>query len=109
MFVKRLGERRMRVICCRDAASAFRRRFPDIAREIGEQRTAPTASRTGPTEHDRLIARNAKLRRRNSDLSAQLAHAAAQIQHLSLRNERLQEALESTSNVTSIGSRIQNR
>jgi hypothetical protein len=89
--------------------TTFRRRYPDIAREIGEQRTTPAASRTGPTEHDRLIARNAKLRRRNRDLSAQLALAAAQIQHLTLRNERLQEALETTSNVTSISTRIQHR
>ncbi|MEW2120252.1 hypothetical protein AB0945_34755 [Streptomyces sp. NPDC005474] len=89
--------------------TTFRRRYPDIAREIGEQRAAPTPSRSGPTEHDRLIARNARLRRRNRDLNAQLALAAAQIQHLTLRNERLQEALEATSNVTSISSRIQNR
>ncbi|MFE2495650.1 hypothetical protein ACFXKX_28710 [Streptomyces scopuliridis] len=89
--------------------TTFRRRYPDIAREIGEQRTTPSPSRTGPTEHDRLIARNAKLRRRNRDLNAQLALAAAQIQHLTLHNQRLQEALEATSNVTSISSRIQNR
>ncbi|MFE7017575.1 hypothetical protein ACFVAQ_45160 [Streptomyces sp. NPDC057651] len=79
--------------------TTFRRRYPDIAREIGEQRTAPTAPRTGPTEHDRLIARNAKLRRRNRDLSAQLAVAAAQIQHLTLHNQRLQEASAGTRGV----------
>ncbi|MFI5759038.1 hypothetical protein [Streptomyces sp. NPDC051569] len=89
--------------------TTFRRRYPDIAREIADHRAASTAPRSGPTVHDRLVARNAKLRRRNRDLNAQLAFAAAQIKHLSLRNERLQEALESASNVTSISSRIKNR
>lgn len=87
--------------------TTFRRCYSDIAREIGEQRATPAASHTGPTEHDRLIARNAKLRRRNRDLSAQLALAAAQIECPTLGNERLQEALEATSNVTSISSRTQ--
>ncbi|MFI5864659.1 hypothetical protein [Streptomyces sp. NPDC051546] len=82
--------------------TTFRRRYPEIAREIADHRAAPTTPRSGPTEHDRLVARNAKIRRRNRDLTSQLALAAAQIQHLALRNERLQEALEEASNVTSI-------
>ncbi|MGW0577699.1 hypothetical protein ACWD25_17385 [Streptomyces sp. NPDC002920] len=85
--------------------TTFRRRYPEIAREIADYRTAPTVPRRGPTEHDRLVARNAKLRRRNRELTAQLSLAAAQVQHLALRNERLQEALKSASNVTSINSR----
>jgi hypothetical protein len=59
--------------------------------------------------HDRLVARNAKLRRYNRELTTQLALAAAQIQNLALRNERLKEALEKTSNVTSINSRAPRR
>lgn len=89
--------------------TTFRRRYPEIARELAGHRATPTALRSGPTEHDRLIARNAKLRRRNRDLSAQLALAAAQIQHLALRNERLHEALETASNVTSIKRRPRSR
>ncbi|MBP5898108.1 hypothetical protein [Streptomyces scabiei] len=85
--------------------TTFRRRYPEIAREVGDYRATPAAPRSGPTEHDRLVARNAKLRRRNRELTTQLALAAAQIQHLALRNERLQEALEEASNVTSINSR----
>lgn len=85
--------------------TTFRRRYPDIAREIADHRAAPTAPRSGPTVHDRLVARNAKLRRRNRELTAQLTLAAAQIQNLALHNERLKEALEETSNVTSISSR----
>jgi len=82
--------------------TTFRRRFPEIAQEIGGYRAAPATPRSGPAEHGRLVARNAKLRRRNRDLTTQLALAAAQIQHLTLRNERLQEALVAASNVTSI-------
>ncbi|MFF1691986.1 MULTISPECIES: hypothetical protein [unclassified Streptomyces] len=89
--------------------TTFRRRYPDIAREIADHRAAPTAPRSGPTAHDRLVARNAKLRRHNRELTTQLALAAAQIQNLALRNERLQEALEETSNVTSISSRAPRR
>ncbi|MDI3424336.1 hypothetical protein [Streptomyces luteolus] len=89
--------------------TTFRRRYPDIAREIADRRAVPTARRSGPTAHDRLVARNAKLRRRNRELTAQLALAAAQIQNLALRNERLNEALEETSNVTSIRSRTSRR
>ncbi|MGW2964087.1 hypothetical protein ACWDGI_37280 [Streptomyces sp. NPDC001220] len=85
--------------------TTFRRRYPEIAREIADHRAAPTALRSGPTEHDRLVARNAKLRRRNRELSTQLALAAAHIQHLALRNEKLQEALKSAANVTSLNSR----
>ncbi|MCG0283930.1 hypothetical protein [Streptomyces sp. PSAA01] len=85
--------------------TTIRRRYPDIAREIADHRATPAAPRTGPTAHDRLVARNAKLRRRNRELATQLALAAAQIQNLALRNERLQEALEEASNVTSINSR----
>jgi hypothetical protein len=80
--------------------TTFRRRYPDIAREIAEHRAAPTAPRGGPTAHDRLVARNAKLRRRNRELTTQLALAAAQIQHLALRNERLLEAVEDAAKVT---------
>ncbi|WP_405480514.1 hypothetical protein [Streptomyces anulatus] len=89
--------------------TTFRRRYPEIAREIADHRAAPATMRNGPTEHDRLIARNAKLRRRNRELSTQLTLAAAQIQHLALRNERLQEAVKSASNVTSINSRPSRR
>ena len=85
--------------------TTFRRRYPEIAREISEHRATPTTPRSGPTTHDKLVARNAKLRRRNRDLTAQLALAAAQIQYLALRSERLQEALESAARVTNINSR----
>ncbi|MFF9244705.1 hypothetical protein ACF1AY_38220 [Streptomyces sp. NPDC014776] len=85
------------------------RRYPEIAREIADHRAVPAAPRSGPTEHDRLVVRNAKLRRRNRELTSQLALAAAQIQHLALRSERLQKALEEASNVTSITSRTVHR
>lgn len=89
--------------------TTFRRRYPEIAREISEQRAAPITPRSGPSEHDRLVVRNAKLRRRNRELTAQLALAAAQIQHLALQNQRLREAAESTANVTNINSRTPHR
>ncbi|MFI6007092.1 hypothetical protein ACIA98_43430 [Streptomyces sp. NPDC051366] len=89
--------------------TTFRRRYPEIAQEISEQRAAPATPRRGPTEHDKLIARNAKLRRQNRDLVTQLALAAAQIQHLALRTQRLQTALESASKVTNISSRTSPR
>jgi hypothetical protein len=80
--------------------TTFRRRYPEIAREIADHRATPAAPRSGPTEHDRLVARNAKLRRRNRELTTQLTLAAAQIQHLALRNERLLEAVENAAKVT---------
>ena len=89
--------------------TTFRRRYPDIAQEIADHRAASTAPPSGPTVHDKLVARNAKLRRHNRELTTQLALAAAQIQNLALRNERLKEALEETSNVTSINSRAPRR
>ncbi|MFD7487739.1 hypothetical protein ACFRFU_52645 [Streptomyces sp. NPDC056704] len=85
--------------------TTFRRRFPDIAQELCTLRSTPASTADGPTEHDRLIARNAKLRRRNHELADELALAIAQIQHLALRIEGLQEALKSAANVTSINSR----
>ncbi|MFF5297890.1 hypothetical protein ACFY5F_00860 [Streptomyces sp. NPDC013161] len=89
--------------------TTFRRRFPDIAQEIGALRSAPAATPGGPSEQDRLVARNAKLRRRNRELADDLALAIAQIQHLALTNERLHGALESASKVTNIHSRGGNR
>ncbi|MCT6779853.1 hypothetical protein LXH09_24730 [Streptomyces sp. CS7] len=80
--------------------TTFRRRFPEVAREISEHRTAPSTPRGGLTEYDKLIARNAKLRRRNRDLTAQLALAAAQVQHLALRVAQMREALESQAKVS---------
>lgn len=85
--------------------TTFRRRYPEIVQEVADRRTAPAAPRSGPTEHDRLLARNAKLRRRNRDLTAQLALAAAQIQHLALRNARLEEALEAQAKLSHINER----
>ncbi|MFI0714081.1 hypothetical protein ACH4SK_26165 [Streptomyces inhibens] len=85
--------------------TTFRRRYPEIATEIADHRASSTTTRSDPTKHDKLVARNAKLRRRNRELTAQLVLAAAQVQHLALRNERLQEALEAASNITSINTR----
>ncbi|MBU3864409.1 hypothetical protein KN815_10050 [Streptomyces sp. 4503] len=82
--------------------TTFRRRFPDIARELGTLRSAPAIPADGPSEHDRLMARNAKLRRRNQELASELALATAQLQHLAMTNERLREALENASTITSI-------
>ncbi|MFF8643236.1 hypothetical protein [Streptomyces sp. NPDC015345] len=82
--------------------TTFRRRFPDIARELGALRSASVIPADGPSEHDRLIARNAKLRRRNQELVSRLALAVAQLQHLAMTNERLREALENASKITSI-------
>ncbi|MEU5893567.1 hypothetical protein ABZ835_43130 [Streptomyces sp. NPDC047461] len=73
--------------------TTFCRRYQYIARELAEHRATPEHRRDGPSEHDKLVARNAKLRRRNRDLTAQLALAAAQIQHLALRAARMQEVL----------------
>ncbi|MFH8585706.1 hypothetical protein ACH4GP_15020 [Streptomyces celluloflavus] len=82
--------------------TTFRRRFPDIAQELGALRSAPADPADGPTTHDRLIARNAKLRRRNQELTSDLALAIAQLQQLALTNERLRESLESASKITNI-------
>ncbi|MET9564306.1 hypothetical protein [Streptomyces tauricus] len=85
--------------------TTFRRRFPDIAQELGTLRSTPADPADGPTAHDRLIARNAKLRRRNQELTSDLALAVAQLQQLALTNEQLREALEDVSTVTSIHSK----
>jgi hypothetical protein len=87
--------------------TTFRRRYPEIAREIADHRAVPTTLRSGPTEHDRLVARNAKLRRRNRELNTQLALAAAQIQHLALRVAKMQDALEIQARVSPIADRRQ--
>ncbi|HEY9332328.1 MAG TPA: hypothetical protein VIS09_29495 [Streptomyces sp.] len=89
--------------------TTFRRRYPDIAREISELRAAAPTARSGPSAHDKLVARNAKLRRRNRELTAQLALAAAQVQRLAVLNERLREAVESASKVTHINSKTRPR
>ncbi|MCX4869530.1 hypothetical protein OIC43_42530 [Streptomyces sp. NBC_00825] len=85
--------------------TTFRRRYPDIAREIADHRAAPVAPRSGPTAHDRLVARNAKLRRRNRELTSQLAVAVAQIQFLALRAAKLEEDLKAQTNVTQLADR----
>ncbi|MFD3959652.1 hypothetical protein ACFWRG_29935 [Micromonospora tulbaghiae] len=85
--------------------TTFRRRYPEIAREIADHRAAPPTLRSGPTEHDRLVARNAKLRRRNRDLNSQLALAIAQIQFLTLRAAKLEEDLKAQTNVTRLADR----
>jgi hypothetical protein len=85
--------------------TTFRRRYPEIAREIADHRATPPTLRSGPTEHDRLVARNAKLRRRNSELNSQLALAIAQIQFLALRAARLEEDLKAQTNVTQLADR----
>ncbi|MER6206330.1 hypothetical protein [Streptomyces sp. NPDC001642] len=82
--------------------TTFRRRFPDSARELGALRSASVIPADGPSEHDRLIARNAKLRRRNQKLASELALAVAQLPHVAMTNERLREALENASKITSI-------
>ncbi|MGW5442706.1 hypothetical protein [Streptomyces asiaticus] len=82
--------------------TTFRRRYPEIAREIADHRAAPTTLRSGPTERDKLVARNAKLRRRNRDLAAQLTLAAAQVQFLALQAARLEAALEASAKITHI-------
>ncbi|MCG7523981.1 hypothetical protein MHW47_05935 [Streptomyces sp. OfavH-34-F] len=89
--------------------TTFRRRFPDIAQELGTLRSAAASTTDGPSEPDRLIARNAKLRRRNHGLADELALAIAQIQHLALRIEGLEEVVKSASNVTSINIRPSRR
>lgn len=85
--------------------TTFRRRFPDIAQELGTLRTAPADPADGPTAQDRLVARNAKLRRRNQELASDLALAVAQIQFLALRSARLEEALEASAKITHINER----
>ncbi|AUG81832.1 hypothetical protein CFP65_7240 [Kitasatospora sp. MMS16-BH015] len=82
--------------------TTFRRRFPDIASELGRVRSAPADPAEGPTAHDKLVARNAKLRRRNRELATDLALAIAQLQQLALTNEQLRTALEAASCVTNI-------
>ncbi|MFJ5924667.1 hypothetical protein ACIQF6_18910 [Kitasatospora sp. NPDC092948] len=85
--------------------TTFRRRFPDIARELSRFRSAPVDPADEPTAHDRLIARNAKLRRRNQELTSDLALAVAQLQQLALANDQLRKALEDASKVTNIRAR----
>jgi hypothetical protein len=81
--------------------TTFRRRFPDIARELAEHRASPASTPAGaPSTHDKLIARNARLRRNNHELTAQLALATAQLQHLAIENARLRGALEEAAKVT---------
>jgi hypothetical protein len=87
--------------------TTFRRRFPEIARELGEHRTPAThTAPTGPSPYDTLVARNAKLRRSNHELKAQLKLAAAQIQYLALRNDHLQRTVEEQSSVTRLDTRL---
>lgn len=91
--------------------TTFRRRFPDVAREIAEHRRPPAHSplSTGPSPYDTLVARNAKLRRANHELRAQLKLAAAQIQYLAMHNAALQAGLEANAKVTPLASRFARR
>ncbi|MGW5153675.1 hypothetical protein [Rhodococcus koreensis] len=50
--------------------STFRRRYPDIAQEIADRRTAPIVKAARQTEEVRLAARNAKLKRENHQLNS---------------------------------------
>jgi hypothetical protein len=85
--------------------ATFRRRFPDLAKEISTARTDPEPRADAvkrPSPYEVLAARNAKLRRANRSLTENLQFAAAQIQRLAMDNARLREALEASSNVTRI-------
>ena len=88
--------------------TTFRRRFPEIVREVGAHRAPVHAAKRspGPSPYDVLTARNAKLRRANRELRLQLRLAATQIQYLALRNSALQAEVEAQANVTQIASRF---
>jgi hypothetical protein len=85
--------------------TTFRRRYPEIAREIAQARTAPTGSPAAsgqPSAFDRLVARNAKLKRTNRLLADQLKLAAAHLQRLAVENARLRELAEDRAGATRI-------
>ena len=87
--------------------TTFRRRFPDIAQEIGEARSTPATRGTTSTESGeqaRLVARNAKLRRENQRLRTHLNLAVANIARLTLQGHELHRRLEATSQVTRLES-----
>ncbi|MFE9443989.1 hypothetical protein ACFYO2_34550 [Streptomyces sp. NPDC006602] len=88
------------------STTTFRRRLPDIVREPGILRSTPSVPAPGPSEHDRLVSRNAKPRRRNQELTSELAPATAQIQHLARTTAELYEVLENVSKITNVQSKM---
>lgn len=85
--------------------TTFRRHFPQQAQDVSAARSSrepPAAAQGLPSRYETLAARNARLRRANRALTGNLRLAAAQIQHLGMENDRLRDALESSSNVSRI-------
>jgi transposase-like protein len=85
--------------------TTFRRHYPEIVKELGAIRRAPTIECTdspAATEHARVIARNAKLRRDNHQLRQHLDLAAANIARLTIDNHQLRQQLEQAHRITHI-------
>lgn len=81
------------------ANSTFWRHFPEIAREVAENRRSTagadhTADAHGQPSDDRPTIENARLRRQNRELAGQIEIAIAHLQRLTLENHALREELE---------------
>ena len=85
--------------------TTFRRHYPEIARELGQIRRAPTTAVTespAAVEHSRLVARTAELRRAVQELRQDLELAVANIARLTLDNHHLRTELEHARRITNI-------
>ena len=87
------------------ANGTFWRHFPDIAREVADQRR--TAARLGRTTSPQQQPGDnnppselARLRRTNRELSDQIEVAIAHLQRLTLENHTLREELEDSRKIT---------
>ena len=87
------------------ANGTFWRHFPEIAREVADQRR--TAARLGHTTSARQQPGDnnppselARLRRTNRELSDQIEVAIAHLQRLTLENHTLREELEDSRKIT---------
>jgi AraC-like DNA-binding protein len=88
--------------------TTFRRNFPDVARELGEQRRTPPTAVEGSAAAARentLRERHAIVLREKENLREHLELAAANIMRLTLENRQLRRELEAVSKVTRIAAR----
>jgi hypothetical protein len=83
--------------------TTFRRNFPDVARELAEQRRTPPTAVEGSaaaTRENTLRELHTTLLREKENLREHLELAAANIMRLTLQNRQLRRELEAASKVT---------
>ena len=85
------------------ANTTFRRRFPDIASQLRQQRTADSPhGHAANSRLDQLERDNAQLRHEKQNLAEHLELAIANILRLTLENNQLRQELENATRVHQI-------